>query len=67
MEPSGADKGFFQESPVLDNQFYTETYQRCFKRTSSARHPAVPGVTTPPLAALLSSPLTISQCSCLPT
>jgi hypothetical protein len=31
MEPSGADKGFFQQSPTLDNQFYDETYQRCFR------------------------------------
>ncbi|KAF4125774.1 Acyl-CoA dehydrogenase, middle domain [Geosmithia morbida] len=30
MEPSGADKGFFQQPPVLDNHFYDETYQRCF-------------------------------------
>lgn len=31
MEPSGADKGFFQKSPTLDNQFYDESYQRCFQ------------------------------------
>ncbi|KAL6835697.1 hypothetical protein J3E69DRAFT_352215 [Trichoderma sp. SZMC 28015] len=32
MESSGADKGFFQRSPSLVNQFYEDaTYQRCFK------------------------------------
>ncbi|KAL6796260.1 very-long-chain acyl-CoA dehydrogenase [Trichoderma sp. SZMC 28013] len=32
MESSGADKGFFQKSPSLINQFYEDaTYQRCFK------------------------------------
>ncbi|KAM0418867.1 hypothetical protein ACHAPT_012234 [Fusarium lateritium] len=32
MEASGADKGFFQRPPVLQNQFYDDaTYQRCFK------------------------------------
>ncbi|KAK4064126.1 uncharacterized protein Triagg1_9105 [Trichoderma aggressivum f. europaeum] len=32
MESSGADKGFFQKSPSLVNQFYEDaTYQRCFK------------------------------------
>ncbi|KAM5352397.1 hypothetical protein ACJ41O_005120 [Fusarium nematophilum] len=32
MEASGADKGFFQKPPVLENQFYDDTtYQRCFK------------------------------------
>lgn len=35
MESSGADKGFFQDPPVLGNQFYDDaTYQRCFKRKS---------------------------------
>lgn len=33
MEASGADKGFFQKPPVLQNQFHDDaTYQRCFKR-----------------------------------
>ncbi|KAF4982897.1 hypothetical protein FZEAL_1593 [Fusarium zealandicum] len=32
MEASGADKGFFQKPPVLNNQFYDDvTYQRCFR------------------------------------
>ncbi|RSL92147.1 hypothetical protein CEP52_013974 [Fusarium oligoseptatum] len=32
MEASGADKGFFQKPPVLQNQFHDDaTYQRCFK------------------------------------
>ncbi|KAF4951635.1 hypothetical protein FSARC_12864 [Fusarium sarcochroum] len=32
MEASGADKGFFQKPPVLNNQFYDDvTFQRCFK------------------------------------
>ncbi|KAK7419344.1 hypothetical protein QQZ08_010877 [Neonectria magnoliae] len=32
MESSGADKGFFQESPVLENQVYDDaTFQRCFR------------------------------------
>ncbi|KAJ4327357.1 hypothetical protein N0V84_002258 [Fusarium piperis] len=32
MEASGADKGFFQRPPVLQNQFHDDaTYQRCFK------------------------------------
>ncbi|CAM1501121.1 Fc.00g102830.m01.CDS01 [Cosmosporella sp. VM-42] len=32
MESSGADKGFFQQAPVLRNQFYDDSsYQRCFK------------------------------------
>ncbi|KAI5462473.1 acyl-CoA dehydrogenase/oxidase [Mariannaea sp. PMI_226] len=32
MESSGADKGFFQQPPVLDNQVYDDaTFQRCFK------------------------------------
>lgn len=36
MEVSGADKGFFQKPPVLDNQFYDDaTYQRCFKRENT--------------------------------
>ncbi|EHK22992.1 uncharacterized protein TRIVIDRAFT_222251 [Trichoderma virens Gv29-8] len=37
MESSGADKGFFQQSPQLLNQFYEDaTYQRCFKLFLSA-------------------------------
>ncbi|KAH0599908.1 hypothetical protein MHUMG1_02698 [Metarhizium humberi] len=32
MEPSGADKGFFQKAPVLRNQFHDDaSFQRCFK------------------------------------
>ncbi|KAF5022789.1 hypothetical protein F66182_5153 [Fusarium sp. NRRL 66182] len=32
MEASGADKGFFQKPPVLNNQFHDDlTFQRCFK------------------------------------
>ncbi|KFA53884.1 hypothetical protein S40293_08262 [Stachybotrys chartarum IBT 40293] len=32
MEPSGADKGFFQKTPPLPNQFCDDTsFQRCFK------------------------------------
>ncbi|KAL6415166.1 putative acyl-CoA dehydrogenase AidB [Ilyonectria robusta] len=32
MESSGADKGFFQKPPVLENQVYDDaTFQRCFK------------------------------------
>ncbi|RGP65601.1 acyl- dehydrogenase [Fusarium sporotrichioides] len=32
MEASGADKGFFQKPPVLNNQFYDDVaFQRCFK------------------------------------
>ncbi|OAA60756.1 acyl-CoA dehydrogenase [Cordyceps fumosorosea ARSEF 2679] len=32
MEPSGADKGFFQTPPTLSNQFHDdESYKRCFK------------------------------------
>ncbi|RGP69419.1 acyl- dehydrogenase [Fusarium longipes] len=32
MESSGADKGFFQKPPVLNNQFYDDVaFQRCFK------------------------------------
>ena len=32
MEPSGSDKGFFQEAPALTNQFFDETFQRCYRR-----------------------------------
>ncbi|TQW00735.1 acyl-CoA dehydrogenase [Cordyceps javanica] len=32
MEPSGADKGFFQTPPTLPNQFYDDdSHKRCFK------------------------------------
>ncbi|KAF5003657.1 hypothetical protein FDECE_9800 [Fusarium decemcellulare] len=32
MEASGADRGFFQQPPVLNNQFHDDAaYQRCFK------------------------------------
>ncbi|KAK7413398.1 hypothetical protein QQX98_007700 [Neonectria punicea] len=32
MESSGADKGFFQKPPVLENQVYDDaTFQRCFR------------------------------------
>ncbi|KPM37085.1 hypothetical protein AK830_g9503 [Neonectria ditissima] len=32
MESSGADKGFFQKPPVLENQVHDDaTFQRCFK------------------------------------
>ncbi|KAJ3516642.1 hypothetical protein NM208_g14817 [Fusarium decemcellulare] len=32
MEASGADRGFFQQPPVLNNQFYDDAaYQRCFR------------------------------------
>ncbi|CEI67135.1 hypothetical protein FVEN_g11023 [Fusarium venenatum] len=32
MEASGADRGFFQKPPVLNNQFYDDVaFQRCFK------------------------------------
>jgi hypothetical protein len=38
MEPSGADKGFFQTPPTLPNQFYDDaSLQRCFKRTTFPR------------------------------
>ncbi|KAH7148705.1 acyl-CoA dehydrogenase/oxidase [Dactylonectria macrodidyma] len=37
MESSSADKGFFQQSPVLENQVYDDaTFQRCFKLFLSA-------------------------------
>ncbi len=33
MEPSGANKGFFQRQPVLKNQFYDDvSVQRIVKR-----------------------------------
>lgn len=33
MEPSGADKGFFQTPPTLPNQVHDDdSYKRCFKR-----------------------------------
>ncbi|PHH85884.1 hypothetical protein CDD83_11040 [Cordyceps sp. RAO-2017] len=32
MNPSGADRGFFQEAPVLANQFYDDaSFRRCFR------------------------------------
>ncbi|PTB78365.1 hypothetical protein M440DRAFT_1372910 [Trichoderma longibrachiatum ATCC 18648] len=32
MEPSGANKGFFQPAPILPNQFYDDvSFRRCFK------------------------------------
>ncbi|KAH7149460.1 acyl-CoA dehydrogenase/oxidase [Dactylonectria estremocensis] len=37
MESSSADKGFFQQPPVLENQVYDDaTFQRCFKLFLSA-------------------------------
>jgi hypothetical protein len=39
MEASGADKGFFQKPPVLNNQFHDDvTFQRCFKREFKANY-----------------------------
>lgn len=33
MQPSGANKGFFQPAPILPNQFYDDvSFRRCFKR-----------------------------------
>jgi hypothetical protein len=43
MEPSGSDKGFFQQAPVLTNQFYDDaSFQRCFRCEALLVGSAVP-------------------------
>ncbi len=44
MEPSGANKGFFQRQPVLKNQFYDDvSVQRIVKRKKHCHPPPLVG------------------------
>lgn len=43
MEPSSSDTGFFQEAPVLHNQFRDDVaFRRAYKRTHHTPRPHSP-------------------------